>query len=140
MVAQPVQRGARGIQRILPGFEDLVGPKVWQDILKQSPLEDHHILTNKHGTRWTAEFEKILKDYGLDIKDKWNVANIRHPQTGGHPEAYHEWVWEQLQQIDIGARGDIQKFLELFSEQIKQSVEEHPEMLLDEFWEIIGNE
>ncbi len=117
----------------LPGMEDLA-PKTWPTRLKDLPIQAHHILTNKYPTKWTPEFEKIIKPYGLDLDGAWNKIDIPHPQTGGHPEKYHKWLLEQLRAIDEIAKGDQQRFLELYNERIRQQVQDHPEMLLEEWW------
>jgi len=118
----------------LPGFDDLGRTKTLRDRLKDLPVESHHILTNKHATKWTAEFDKIVKPYGLDLDQTWNKIRIPHAQTGGHPEKYHEWLLKQMQEIDQIAQGNKDKFLELFDEKIQRQVEEHPEMLFEEWW------
>lgn len=118
----------------LPGMEDMA-PKAWAIRLQDLPIQTHHILTNKHDTKWTAQFGKIVGSYGLELKGSWNTIDI--PHQGSHPERYHQWVMSQLQAIDQIAKGDQQKFLQLFNERIRQQVSDHPEMLFDDWWNVM---
>ena len=81
-----------------------------KDSLQDLPEQIHHLLTNKH-SKWSTRFEQIVQKYGLDLDDAWNT--VRVPQRGRHPEEYHEWVWEQLRQIDEIAKGNREQFLQL---------------------------
>jgi hypothetical protein len=99
------------------------------------PIQTHHILSDKHSTKWTAKFEEIVHPYGLSLEGNWNTVDIPHYQKGGHPAGYHEWVYDQLESIYAIAQDDRQKFLELFNERIKKQVEEHPEMLFEDWWQ-----
>jgi RHS repeat-associated protein len=121
----------------LPGMEDLAA-KAWAVRLQKLPIQTHHILSNKHTTKWTAEFERIIKPYGLDLDGAWNKVDIPHPQTGGHPDRYHEWLFRQLQVIDTIAKGDQKKFLELYNQLVRQRVLDHPEMLFEDWWDMMS--
>ena len=56
------------------------------------------------------------------------------PHQGRHPNAYHDWILEELQSIDKVAKGNSNVFLELF-EGIKNTVKENPNMLRKSFWD-----
>ena len=61
------------------------------------PMQNHHIATNKN-KRFTPEMGKITNKYGLKLDESWNKEML--PHLGRHPNAYHEWVLEQMKQID----------------------------------------
>jgi len=103
-----------------------------QGRLKHRPIQTHHILSNKHTTKWTAQFERIVKPYGLDLDGARNRIAI--PHRGPHPEQYHEWLLEEVRRIDQIAKGNTKEFLTLFNERIRKQVEAHPEMLFKEWW------
>ena len=56
------------------------------------------------------------------------------PHQGRHPNAYHDWILEELQSIDKVAKGNSNVFLELF-EGIKNTVKENPDMPRKSFWD-----
>ena len=101
-------------------------------MLDELPTQLHHLITNK-SSKWTGRLSDIASKYGLDLGDDWNKVSL--PHLGRHPDAYHQWVLEQLELIDQIAKGDRELFLELFEKRVKLQVLEHPEMLLKAFWE-----
>ncbi len=99
-----MRAGAKKVeQQVLPGFEDLVRK------IDDLPLQEHHFITNK-SKRWTRQMEQITQKYGLNLDQPWNTEVV--PQLGRHPDAYHEWVLQQLYRIDELAKGNRQRFLE----------------------------
>lgn len=94
------------------------------------PNQVHHFLTNKSKT-YTKQIEKITKKYGLDLNGAWNKAPM--PHQGRHANAYHDYMLEQINQIDNIAQGDKDLFIELF-DQVKENVIDNPDMLYKEFW------
>jgi hypothetical protein len=94
------------------------------------PLQDHHFATNKSKT-YTKEFEKIIKKYSLDLDDPWNREFL--PHRGRHPNAYHDYVLDQIKKFDSISQGDTTKFLELF-EQLKKKIIDNPDMLYKDYW------
>ena len=98
---------------------------------KDLPQQEHHFSTNK-STKWTAKLEGIAKKYDLDLDEPWNKEHL--PHQGRHPDAYHEWVFKKLEDIDASAKGNKDTFLKLYEEQIKKEVREKPEMLRKEYW------
>lgn len=56
------------------------------------------------------------------------------PHQGRHPNAYHDWILEELQNIDEIANGNRDVFLQMF-EDVKNIVKENPDMLRKAFWE-----
>jgi hypothetical protein len=95
------------------------------------PTQTHHFLTNKSST-YTAQIEKITKKYGLDLDGSWNKAAMQH--QGRHPNAYHDYMLNEIKRIDSIAKGDTNKFLKLF-ESVKNEVLKNPDMLTKSFWE-----
>jgi hypothetical protein len=95
------------------------------------PNQVHHFASNK-STKYTSQFESITNKYGLDLDDVWNKELMTH--QGRHPNAYHDWILEELQSIDKVAKGNSNVFLELF-EGIKNTVKENPDMLRKSFWD-----
>jgi hypothetical protein len=95
------------------------------------PTQTHHFLTNKSST-YTAQIEKITKKYGLDLDGSWNKAAMQH--QGRHPNAYHDYMLNEIKRIDSIAKGDTNIFLKLF-ESVKNEVLKNPDMLTKSFWE-----
>ena len=96
----------------------------------EKPLQIHHFLTNKSKT-YTKLYEKIIKKYGLKLKDVWNKTKM--PHQGRHPNAYHDYMFERISEIDEVAKGCKDIFLELF-EKVKQEIINNPNMLSKNYW------
>ncbi|BCJ92615.1 hypothetical protein acsn021_01840 [Anaerocolumna cellulosilytica] len=94
------------------------------------PNQVHHFASNKN-SKYTKQFESIVKKYGLKLDEIWNKELM--PHQGRHPNAYHDWILEQLQEIDQIANGNKDIFLELF-ENVKNIVRDNPDMLRKIFW------
>jgi hypothetical protein len=105
-------------------------PKATQGTPKAKPEQVHHFATNKSKT-YTPQIEKITKQYGLDLDEAWNKQLM--PHQGRHPNAYHEYVLENLKQFDAIAKGDKAKFLKLY-EKMKQEIINNPDMLYKDYW------
>ena len=95
------------------------------------PNQVHHFASNK-SSKYTSQFESITKKYGLELDDAWNKELM--PHQGRHPNAYHDWMLEELQTIDKVADGNRDVFLQMF-EDVKITVKENPDMLRKAFWE-----
>jgi filamentous hemagglutinin family protein len=100
--------------------------------VKVVKIEEHHFLTNKHKTFFTKEFGDIVKKYGLKLDEQWNKEFMEH--CGRHATKYHEWALEQVDKIAKQAKGNTEKFLELFEKNIAAKVKAKPEMLKKEYW------
>ena len=98
--------------------------------IKTKPYQDHHFATNK-SKKYTSQFEAITKNYKLDLNGKWNREML--PHQGRHPNAYHEYVLENMQKFDRIAQGDTEVFLKLY-DQMKQVIINNPEMLYKKYW------
>ncbi|NGX30709.1 MAG: hypothetical protein K940chlam8_00058 [Chlamydiae bacterium] len=101
-------------------------------IFKLKPDQTHHFATNKHMTRFTEKMNKVVKPFGLNLEDSWNKEMMEH--VGRHPHAYHEFVLEEMEEAAIRAEGDVNKFLELFEENVKKPIRENPKLLTKEGW------
>jgi len=96
------------------------------------PNQVHHFLSDKNST-YTSQFENILKKYDLSLDDDWNKELL--PHQGRHPNAYHDFVLEQMQAADDVALGNEDIFLDLFQENVKNPVIDNPDMLYSSYWE-----
>ena len=109
---------------------DYVGDAV-KSASKAKPNQIHHFATNKSKT-YTHQFEEIVKKYGLDLDGVWNKEML--PHQGRHPNKYHDFVLENLKNIDDIANGDVNAFLEMFECNVKGIIRDNPEMLYKTFW------
>ena len=94
------------------------------------PMQEHHYATNKSKT-YTPQLEEITNKYGLGLDDAWNKDLL--PHQGRHPNAYHEYILDSMNQFDDIAQGDKDMFLKLF-DNLKNNVKSHPDMLYKEYW------
>jgi hypothetical protein len=94
------------------------------------PHQVHHFATNKN-KKYTSQFENITQKYGLDLDEDWNKKLM--PHQGRHPNAYHDYVLDNMQKFDRIANGDRTKFLKLY-DQMKQKIINNPEMLYKNYW------
>ncbi|MBC2306227.1 T7SS effector LXG polymorphic toxin [Listeria booriae] len=97
---------------------------------KVKPLQMHHYATNKSKT-YTPQIEEVTTKYGLKLDDIWNKELL--PHQGRHPNAYHDFILDNLKQIDEISQGDPILFMELF-EAVKLEVRNNPDMLYKEYW------
>jgi cell division protein ZapA (FtsZ GTPase activity inhibitor) len=94
------------------------------------PEQLHHYATNKNKT-YTPQFDEITQKYGLDLDDVWNKELL--PHQGRHPNAYHDYVLENMKQFDNIAQGDKDIFLKLY-DGIKNNIKANPDMLYKDYW------
>lgn len=94
------------------------------------PLQEHHFATNK-SKKYTSQFENIANKYNLDLDGAWNKELM--PHQGRHPNAYHDYVLDNMQKFDKIAQGDQTKFLKLY-DQMKQKIISNPDMLYKKYW------
>lgn len=92
-------------------------------------LQIHHFATNKH-QYYTPIFNDIAKKYGLDLDGNWNKELLQH--GGRHTNRYHEFVLEEMRNIDTEAQGDRTKFLQLYEKNVKSVVRSNPDILYSE--------
>lgn len=112
-------------------FTKKLAKEVIENTGKAKPIQLHHFLTNK-SSKYTGQFEKITKKYGLDLNGNWNKSTL--PHQGRHPNAYHDYILNGIRRIDEIAKGNKNKFLKLF-ESIKDEVLNNPDMVTKKFWE-----
>lgn len=95
------------------------------------PSQVHHYATNKSRT-YTPQLEEIVNKYGFSLDDVWNKDLL--PHQGRHPNAYHDYILDNMQRFDRVADGDKDKFLKLFG-QLKQKIIDNPAVLYKDYWE-----
>jgi len=105
------------------------------DVAKKLPIENHHFATNKNKF-FTPKFDDVLEKYGLDLNGSWNIDSM--PHRGRHPNEYHDWVLDEIQNIDKslggcgnGCSGD---FIRAFSDQVIAPVKKNPIMVRKSYW------
>lgn len=89
-----------------------------------------NIRVNKNKS-YTKQFKDIVSNYGLDLDGDWNKESL--PHQGRHPNAYHDYILDNMQKFDRIANGDKEKFLELF-DKMKQNIIKNPDMLYKDYW------
>ena len=94
------------------------------------PMQTHHGVPNG-GQKWSGKYEEILDQYDLSVLDEWNERLM--PHVGRHPDEYNKWIYQQLRDAHDYAQGDQGKFL-AYMKNILDLVQQHPEMLLKEYW------
>ena len=99
---------------------------------KNKPLQNHHYGTNK-SKKYTPQIESITKKYKLDLDDTWNKEYL--PHQGRHPNAYHDYVLDNLRTFDNLAKGNRVKFLKIF-EGLKSEIPNNPRMLYKDYWRL----
>lgn len=102
------------------------------DAVYDKPLQRHHFLTDKN-RKFTPRFKDITDKYGLNLDGDWNVELL--PHQGRHPNDYHIWAFEQLENIDKLSNGNKQLFLNYFDIYIKQPIRDNPSMLYGNYWQ-----
>lgn len=71
--------------------------------------------------------EEIANRFGLKLDQGWNKEAM--PHLGRHPNAYHQFVLENMQNAATQANGSKSEFLRLFEQNVKQPVRDNPKML-----------
>ena len=95
------------------------------------PKQMHHYSTNKSKT-YTQAFKDITDKYGLDLDDDWNKELLPHQDR--HPNEYHEFVLDEVRNIDNIANGNREIFLELYESDVKSVIRANPNMLYSSYW------
>ena len=61
----------------------------------------------------------------------WNKMDL--PHQGRYPNAYHDFVLEQMRNFDQKSNGSKDIFLSMF-DGLKQIIKDNPEMLYKDYW------
>lgn len=56
------------------------------------------------------------------------------PHQGRHPNEYHDFVLDEMRNIDNIANGNKDIFLELYESEIRSVIRENPDMLYSDYW------
>jgi len=78
------------------------------------------------------KFEDITKKYNLDLDDIWNKESL--PHQGRHPHAYHDFILDEMKNIDNIANGNKDIFLDLYESEMKNVIRNNPDMLYSNYW------
>ncbi len=75
----------------------------------------HHIASNKHTSKWTAQFEDLFSGTDFKLNDPANVMPVpENFHRGRHPADYHEAVYQRIQQdLDAAKRRGVKGETEL---------------------------
>lgn len=101
-----------------------------KETVKTKPNETHHFLSNKN-SKYTKQFEDITNKYNLDLDGDWNKASM--PHKGRHPNAYHEYIIQNIREFDKISNGNSDVFLGLFNK-MKNNIINTPDILTKKFW------
>ena len=101
-------------------------------IYSSKSLENHHFATNKN-KQYTPEMEAIVGRYNLDLNGDWNIGKL--PHRGRHPNNYHQWVLENIREINKMSNMNQTEFIRLFQEKVIIPVSNNPDMLYKRYWE-----
>ena len=99
--------------------------------LQNLPYEIHHFATNKNST-FTPRMSKIADDFGLSLDGSWNKQSL--PHRGRHPNDYHMFVLDGMENAKALSNGDPQQFLHFFDKFVKQPVIQNPTLLRKAGW------
>jgi RHS repeat-associated protein len=91
------------------GFPQFILNKSAYKYIADAPL--HHILTNKHLTKWTPKFEAFLKNAGLTFESTVNKVYVKG-HYGPHPPEYHEHVYNLLVNATKGLKANTKEYKE----------------------------
>lgn len=100
-------------------------------VTKELPTQIHHFATNKHSF-FTKQMAEIADEFGLNLDGAWNKQAL--PHLGRHPNEYHKFVLQGMQNAQLGAKGSQAEFLNLFNQYVKQPVIQNPGLLRKSGW------
>ncbi|TDW13120.1 WXG superfamily protein probably secreted by type VII secretion system [Breznakia blatticola] len=106
-------------------FDEIIDNK------KVKPDQIHHFATNKN-KKYIDQFKDISNKYGLDLDAEWNKKLL--PHQGRHPNAYHDFVLNEMIKADSLSNGNVEMFLDLFDQNVKVPIINNPDMLYSEYW------
>ncbi|QNM14226.1 hypothetical protein DXA09_21385 [Absiella sp. AM54-8XD] len=104
----------------------------FQDAHPTKPVQIHHFASNKSKV-YTPQFELILQNYeDLDLDGEWNKEPLHH--QGRHPNDYHDFVLQQMKDINLIAQGNSEIFKKEFESRVKDVIRNKEEMLYSAYW------
>ncbi len=120
------------IDKVIKGLEDFDNIDDLARYLKSGTksTQKHHFLSNKN-SNYTKKFNDIIDDYNLDLDGDWNKLDM--PHQGRHPNAYHDYMLDEIKRIDEIADGNVDVFLSEF-EKVKSKIANNPDMLYSDYW------
>ena len=121
----------KGLKVVEKGGVNLVDDVVEGGSSASKPNQVHHYATDKNKT-YTQAFEDITNKYELDLDADWNKELL--PHQGRHPNDYHDYILEEMRNIDNIANGNKDIFLELYEGEIKSIIRDNPDMLYSSYW------
>jgi hypothetical protein len=99
--------------------------------LSSKPTQTHHFAMDK-SSKYTPQMQEIADRYDLDLNGDWNKAQM--PHQGRHPNAYHDWVLDNMNSISNTPGMNQQQFIQLFDLNVRQPVLQNPNMLYKIYW------
>lgn len=97
------------------------------------PIETHHLASDKHLSYYTPQFLDFLSAYPtLSLNQSWNLLSMKH--KGRHPNEYHKWVLDRMDEADAVAQGDPTVFVAEFTARVTDLVEASPLMIRAGYW------
>ena len=77
-----------------------------------SRTEKHHVASNKN-QRYTPQYKEIFDRYNMLLNAKENIVPLEG-HSGRHTNAYHNFIFTSLCELDAIAKGNSQVFYEGF--------------------------
>jgi len=134
-IAKDVRHGefkAAGVSVVAAALPFFTAAEIKQWLrIKKLPIQGHHLGTNKGAGPFAKRFSKIVRKFGLESKEMWNLVWL--PHLGRHPPEYHRWVIRETKRAAKKAKTK-EQFLRLFDEYVAKPVLANPMMLRAEYW------
>jgi hypothetical protein len=122
---------AGGLLLPISGKQIKLGSNIAAKTITSLPAQLHHFATNKSKT-FTPRMAEIADEFGLSLNGAWNKQAL--PHLGRHPNNYHNFVLEGMQNAKAGAGGSQIESLNLFNQYVKQPVIQNPGLLRKSGW------
>ncbi|AFE04166.1 hypothetical protein COCOR_01602 [Corallococcus coralloides DSM 2259] len=101
--------GVRSVAMTADGFTIALAPNAVAMSSRSGKPQRHHLATirneksSKTGGPWTPLFRRIFKRAGMELKDPENIIEVPG-HRGPHPRAYHERIYNRLDEATQGCR------------------------------------
>jgi hypothetical protein len=125
--------GAKTAEELAEEAAERMGKEAAEEATQR--LIRHHIATNKYWIRdpkWSERFQKLFAKGGMSLEDMANIMELpAEIHKGPHSKAYHQWVYQRLQEAIAGLEdpAQIRVRLEMELRAISEELKAHPEWL-----------